>query len=185
MIQPLNTPEGRLAWRRAMQAHDEREAAEMHGLITGLAVGGDDRAPSAMLYTAFRELSGGEAPIGAATFEIVIGALRRELDAEAFDFMLYLPPDDAPRAARAAALASWCAGLLAGLAHNPAICALPEGEEILPDLAAITQATSASNDEDDDEEEAALMELVEYVRGAVLLLRQAARLRPDLTAGRA
>ncbi len=187
MTQPLSTPEGRLAWRRAMRAHDEREAAEMHGLLTGLVVGGDDRAPGAALHAAFRQL-GGEAPIGEATFGTVLDALRRELDAEMFDFMPYLPADETPRAERAAVLAAWCTGFLAGLAHNPAICGLPECDEILPDLAAITQAASAPDGGDEageEEEEQALMELVEYVRGAVMLLRQAARLRPDLTAGSA
>ncbi len=85
-----------------------------------------------------------------------------------FGFQLLLPPDSAPLGERAAALAQWCEGFLAGLAlagqdqqHWDKLPAeLLEGFD---DLASIAQLATA-----DDDAERDLIELVEYVRLVVL-----------------
>jgi uncharacterized protein len=86
-----------------------------------------------------------------------------------FEFSPCLPDDDYTIAERARALSEWCQGFLQGLGHanvkrfGPGQCT-----EVISDLIAISDVDPNSNDEDDED---SLMELIEYVRVGVELIR--------------
>lgn len=88
-----------------------------------------------------------------------------------FSFSLLLPDDDTELAARAESLGSWCSGFLGGfgLAFDRDKQKLnDEVTETMDDLSQI--ALVSLDDEDDAEAEQSLMELVEYVRMAALMV---------------
>lgn len=88
-----------------------------------------------------------------------------------FSFSLLLPDDDTELAARAESLGSWCSGFLGGfgLAFDRDKQKLNEEvTETMDDLSQI--ALVALDDDDDPEAEQSLMELVEYVRMAALMV---------------
>jgi uncharacterized protein YgfB (UPF0149 family) len=96
---------------------------------------------------------------------------RRLLAGDDFEFDLFLPDDEVPLAERIVALKSWCQGFLFGVGY---MWSKPEfskdANEILKDIAEFTKLDAETEDEN-EEDEVALMELTEYLRSAVLLLR--------------
>ncbi len=114
------------------------------------------------------ELVGADAVADGETVEDFAALALSELDAEDLSFSPLLPEDDDALPARVEALGEWCASFLAGLGAV-ADTDLNETEaEMLDDLVAIS-AVDADVDEGEDAERE-LMELVEYVRVAVLSL---------------
>lgn len=100
-----------------------------------------------------------------------------------FGFYPFLPDSDAPLAERADALAAWCQGFLYGLSLGgvEGEDALPaQAREVVQDLSEISRL-GLETDQDGEEEENAYAEVLEYVRMAVLLVRE--ELRPLRTAG--
>jgi len=97
------------------------------------------------------------------------------LQDEEFTFLPLLPDEEEEIALRTAALASWCDGFLAGFAYATAAAdsggsgsALSqETGEILRDIGAMAQAEPAA-DESEEEAEDSFIELVEYLRVAVV-----------------
>jgi len=86
---------------------------------------------------------------------------------------VWLPGDDEPLEDRTEALGHWCSGFLAGLASGNELSPEALSEDVsgaLTDLAQIAQA-EISGDGDSDEEESALMEIVEYVRMVIFMMR--------------
>jgi yecA family protein len=91
----------------------------------------------------------------------------------ALEFILALPDDEADINERTECLGLWCQGFLVGLQQGPlklAPDADTEATEALHDLTEIAQVTTGRSDTGNDEDEAAYLELVEYVRLAVLML---------------
>jgi uncharacterized protein YgfB (UPF0149 family) len=108
------------------------------------------------------------------------------LAADDFGFALVLPDvDDVSATERLGELARWCARFLEafarGLAEFPAAddgetdmagaVLPPELQEIIDDLAAIAEADEASAEENGDEVESDLLQLEEFVKVGVLLIR--------------
>ena len=92
-------------------------------------------------------------------------------------FRLLLPGDDQPLEQRCAALSEWCDGFLFGLGSQDAVPAdLLRGEpaEALNALSAIAGLDPAGNGDATPDDEAQFVELVEFVRVAVLLLAASA-----------
>jgi uncharacterized protein len=82
-----------------------------------------------------------------------------------------LPGDHRPIGRRARALGSWCAGFLSGLGQGGELAGIelsPQTAEVIGDLTEITRIEPSPHD--DEASEAALAELVEYVRAAVMLV---------------
>ncbi len=146
-------------------------ASAYHGMVCGKLIGnhgamGPDWAALVMEFIGLApDINPG------AELSVLLDVPRQviaALDREDFSFQLLLPSDSEPLAERAAALAQWCEGFLAGLAlagqsqqHWGKLPAeLVEGFD---DLAAIAQLGPA-----DDDAERDLVELVEYVRLVVL-----------------
>ncbi|MGR9107320.1 MAG: UPF0149 family protein [Gammaproteobacteria bacterium] len=88
---------------------------------------------------------------------------------DGFEFSPCLPEAEVPVGERARALGEWCQGFLHGLGHADIRASWPgQCREIIADLIAITRVDPDSDGEDDEE---SLMELTEYVRVAVELIR--------------
>jgi len=151
------------------------ELAECHGVVCGLLC----RVPDASLDT-FIGLLGmlelaNEANTGLRlALEELLTASREQMADEDMGLVLWLPADDELLEERTMALASWCSGFLAGLGSGgeDITQALSEdANEALRDLHQISKAVIADTKET-EEEESAFVEIVEYLRVVVLMIRE-------------
>ncbi|VVC76848.1 hypothetical protein AQUSIP_21750 [Aquicella siphonis] len=144
--------------------------SQVHGLVSGILCGNPKSS------AAWEELvTGGKDP--AKTHEVLQAlyeASMTQLDDFLFEFQLVLPPDSETLPIRAEALTLWCQGYLTGLkmAQIQIVDRDPgEMTEAINDLIEIAKM----NYEEvvaSEEDEAAYIELVEYVRMAVILIYQ-------------
>ncbi|PPU77608.1 MULTISPECIES: YecA family protein [Xanthomonas] len=144
-------------------------AAELHGGLCGwLSGGGADGAD--WLARILAEPSQ-MAPKQGGALDQLRQATVMQLEDRDFAFELLLVEDGAPLSARTDALFDWCRAFLGGFGlaaqQHPALT--EEGEEALQDLARLAQASSEDFDAG-EEDDAALAEIEEFVRVAVLLL---------------
>jgi uncharacterized protein len=143
-------------------------AAEAHGCLCGAICVRRDYALAEWLDEVL--------PDGARADSTVLEALKaRSAAVLAGDEMLFqplLPDDEQALADRVEALGAWCQGFLYGFgaAGTAGHARLPEGvNEVLADLAQISQA-GVVGAESDEVEEDAYLELVEFLRAAVQLV---------------
>ena len=141
----LAVPDGRLTWEKELLADAGNDVAL-------------EPAAHALLHQQFERL---EQTMAETEYALV----------------LCLPDDDSALAGRVAALRDWCRGFLFGLgfAGGPRLDSLNgEAQEAIKDLTEITRldADASAAVEDDATNENALMELREYVRVAVYLVKQ-------------
>lgn len=144
-------------------------AAEAHGMATGMLCV-NDQADSDQWLT---ELLRNALPI-ADEQQQIFGRLfeetRRLLTSDEFEFDLFLPDDDAPINEQIEALKNWCIGFLAGVGFANSSSNWPgDVNEILKDIIEFTKLETEEISSEDDEN--ALMEVTEFLRSAVLLLR--------------
>ena len=145
-------------------------APELHGGLCGwLAGGGEDTAAWPARVLADPALP---APAPGSALDGLRRATVAQLGDGEFSFELLLGDDDLPLRQRAQALFDWCRSFLGGfgLAAGAQPPLSEEGAEALQDLARLAGASVQDIDEDEEEDEAALSELEEFVRVAVLLL---------------
>jgi len=153
----------------------EISAAEAQGMLCGLFCSTD--TPEAAPWIA--QVLDGLSPKGEPAREVLeaLSALyqdtRDRLENDSLEFEPLLPDDDAPIGERAAALGQWCEGFLFGIgvagSHDPA--QLPrEANEVISDLTEIARIDPDA--ELDEDNEIAYTELVEYLRAAILLVRE-------------
>jgi uncharacterized protein YgfB (UPF0149 family) len=166
----------------ALNAADNLPVAELHGTVCGLAAGSGGGAPVQDLLLLL-----GEGLVNQSSVTAFVDAALAELDAEDFSFAPLLPEDDAALGARLEALGDWCASFLTGFAAGLArrgrgrLDDCPdEVREIVRDLAAIAQIDA---DADADSAERDLLELEEFVKVGVLLIRSTLEDANDDTAG--
>lgn len=151
-------------------------ASELHGALCGwLAGGGADGEDWAGKVLADAQLP---VVLPGTALDALRVASATQLEDRDFAFALLVPGMDASLAVRSGALFDWCRGFLGafGLAAgaNPPLSG--EGQEALADLARLAAATA--QDDGDEEDEAALSEIEEFVRVAVLLLHGDCALAP-------
>ncbi|MGY6275850.1 UPF0149 family protein [Methylomonas sp. MgM2] len=89
-------------------------------------------------------------------------------ESEEFAFDLFLPDEDELLSDRAEALRSWCQGFLFGVGYAPAAEWPGDVAEVMRDMVELTKIDSNVEGEAN---EAALAEIHEYVRVAVLTVR--------------
>lgn len=144
--------------------------SQVHGLICGILCG-----------TESNDAAWNELLTGQEASEELLDLLQqlyqvsaKQLDEFLFELQLILPKDSAPLVERAEALTLWCQGFLTGLkvVSIPIVDREPSEEtEAINDLIEIANMNYeevVSNEED----EAAFVELVEYIRMAVILIYQ-------------
>jgi uncharacterized protein YgfB (UPF0149 family) len=92
------------------------------------------------------------------------------LESDEFLFDLFLPEEEQAIEDRAIALTQWCEGFLFGIGRIQSNSQWHEEiDEILKDMVELTKMDTGL-EEDDEEAEAALIEIQEYLRAAVMLI---------------
>lgn len=95
---------------------------------------------------------------------------------DGFRYDLFLPGDDEALTQQLQAIGSWCEGFLFGVGHARSESTWPgETGEIMKDIVEFTKLDSEIDEDMDEEEvnehEAALIEIQEYLRVAVMMVR--------------
>ncbi len=150
--------------------------SQVHGLIAGILCAGKTDDAKSKSENAWENLvTGGKKSAKMhALLQTLYDVSENQLREFLFDFQLILPPDDEPLSTRAEALTLWCQGMLTGLKlvqipieHREA----GEVTEAINDLIEIAKM-NYEHVVASEEDEAAYVELVEYVRMAVILIYQ-------------
>jgi uncharacterized protein YgfB (UPF0149 family) len=153
-------------------------AAEAHGMAAGmLCVNGQAESDHWLkeLFKDDADLSDEDQAALVKLFE----QTRKLLASGAFEFDLFLPDDDVFLDERVQALSSWCQGFLFGIGSVYTASGWPgDAAEILKD---ITEFTRLDEEAEGEEDENAFMEVTEYLRSAVLLLRDELNINTDGT----
>lgn len=152
-----------------LQSNIEFSAAEAHGLASGMLCANRQTKSEYWLAELFQD--GVSSTQQNSDFLIkFFNITRSTLEQDDFSFNLLLPDDNTELMQQAEALKLWCQGFLfgVGLVGKSALQHLHGGKEILKDIAEFTKLDSNVAGEEDEQ---ALMEIVEYLRSAVLLLR--------------
>lgn len=149
--------------------HDKvNSAAEAHGLASGMLCVNGKTQSSVWIKQLFEE----DAEIGSERSRILAQLFeetRESLESDDYDFEPFLPTDEAPLSEQVMALSDWCQGFLFGFgALHQASAESDQAKEILRDLIEFTKLDPGAAGEED---EVAFMEVTEYLRTAVLLLR--------------
>lgn len=154
-------------------------AAEAQGLAAGMLCVNREAQSAAWLKQLFDE-DGMPNSEQARLLVLLFDETRESLDSDDYDFEPLLPDDDASLSERIAAFSDWCQGFLYGVGTLPhAGKPSDQAKEILHDIAEFTKLDADAAGEED---ETAFMEIGEYLRTAVLLLRAefGANTRPRL-----
>jgi uncharacterized protein YgfB (UPF0149 family) len=145
-------------------------AAEAHGVATGLLCVNENADSAYWLQELLHNvpaIAEEQQQLLLRLFEETRKLLNSDDD---FEFDLFLPDETTPLNEQIEALISWCQGFLFGVAAAaPKASYSKEAHEILKDITEFTKLDTDS--EDSEQDEIALMELTEYLRTAVLLLR--------------
>ena len=150
-------------------------AAECHGLLCGLICASPDAQGEdwlALLDETEHAVHAGPDAQQRQQLLLLYEQTEQQLQADDFSLELLLPDDDEPLQHRTRALVEWCQGFLYGAGNGRISLETDLSDdvrEILADFSEISRA-SYDSDEDNDEDEAAYIELVEYIRGAVMLI---------------
>ncbi len=151
-------------------------APELHGGLCGWMAGGGEATVDWLARVLVD--TGLPAPAPNSALDRLRRASAAQLEDRSFGFALLLPGSDATLAVRSGALFDWCRGFVGGFGlgagAEPPLS--EEGREALHDLARLAAATA--QEDGDDEDEAALVEIEEFVRVAVLLLHGDCTLGP-------
>lgn len=167
------------AIRQAMNSTTRKlHPSQVHGVISGILCG--QSGHQAAWETV---VTGGKESVKAHEILQKLYTLsEKQLDEFLFEFQLILPLDSDPLPDRAEALTLWCQGFLTGLKLiKIAIIGREQSDmtEAINDLIEIAKM----NYEDvvaNEEDETAYVELVEYVRMAVILIYQDSRAAEDV-----
>jgi uncharacterized protein len=151
------------------QSEIEYSAAEAHGLATGILCANQQASSDAWL----KELLPDECSLPPQYSGLLVkffNITRSTLISDEYAFNLFLPDDNQALAKQAEALQSWCRGFLFGvsLTGKSAVNNVKNGREILKDIAEFTKLDTDAEGEDNEQ---AFVEITEYLRAAVLLLR--------------
>ena len=145
--------------------------AELHGHLVGRLSAGS-RLEHALWLDVAKEIIDGRGSLAEADRVLLIqlhDASLAQLSGSDFALTLLIPDDEAALEQRAQALGQWCEGFLGGFGLVPREQALSsEAESVLADFAAIAQVQTDLEESEANEVE--FMEVMEYVRMAVLML---------------
>jgi hypothetical protein len=151
-----------------VQCDAELSAAEAHGMATGMLCVNEQSESATWLAEL---LQNSDSVIDENKYVLIrlFEETRRLLKSDEFEFDLFLPEDDASLIERIEALKNWCRGFLFGVSSGSSASNWPkEAREILKDIAEFTKLDANAEGEEDEH---AFMEITEYLRSAVLLLR--------------
>ena len=145
--------------------------AELHGHLVGQLSAGNRLEHAGWLDVAREVIDGRGSPAEADRVLLIqlYDATLAQLAGSGFALTLLLPDDEAPIEQRAQALGQWCEAFLGGFGLVPREQSLSEeADSVLADFAAIAQVQTDL--EESEANEVDFMEVIEYVRVAVLML---------------
>lgn len=146
--------------------------SELHGWLCGQLVQGAVRTEQDWLKNAAIYLE--RERIESEEIANALGSLYRqsfhELAGSGFSLCLVLPDDDSELALRAGCMGLWCQGFVAGFGHAKLSGLSEDARESFTHMEQISRINSGEELDDSEENEEDLMQLVEYVRMAVILL---------------
>lgn len=150
------------------------DAAEAHGTLCGLLLGGNDFAR--WLGFTLEKLPEPNDLLAKESLEILqelFNQTKVQLNSDDMSFELLLPDEAQEFALRLLGLASWCQGYLYGLAvtGEAMLSNLSEqGRECMDDLLQISQLSH--DEEETDDAETVYTEVVEHVRLSVIFMNE-------------
>lgn len=151
------------------------ELAECHGVVCGLLCRLPDASLDAYLgLLDMLELLDSPGTGLRMSLEELLNASREQLVDLDMGLTLWLPNDDESLEERTMALSQWCSGFLAGIGSSgdDALEALSDdGKEALRDLQQISLA-DVTDTQESEEDENAYAEIIEYIRVAILMIRE-------------
>jgi uncharacterized protein len=151
-----------------VQSDAELSAAEAHGMATGMLCINGQAESVAWLS----ELLHNASPVVDEDENLLVRLFeetRSLLASDEFEFDLLLPEDDTSLIEQVEALKGWCRGFLFGVGSGASASNWSKDvREIMKD---ITEFTKLDINAEGEEDERALVEITEYLRSAVLLLR--------------
>jgi uncharacterized protein YgfB (UPF0149 family) len=152
-----------------IQTDADLSAAQAQGLASGMLCVNAQTASSYWLT----ELLANAGPMSTENEALLLRlfeGVRQALAADEFEFNLFLPDEHTLLSTRVIALKDWCQGFLWGVAsvHSAQHPSSEHMREILKDITEFTRLDSVAEGEDDEN---AFMEVTEYLKSAVLLLR--------------
>lgn len=145
----------------------ELSAAEVHGMASGMLCSNNLVNNQAWLQEIFQGARPGNSN-AETVLENLFEDTRNLLANEEFSFNLLLPDEDSALNLQLEALREWCQGFLYGLALNGLDSGYPDDfPEIIKDVTEFTKLDSEVTGDDADND---FMEIVEYIRAAVIYL---------------
>jgi yecA family protein len=152
-------------------------SSEAHGLATGMLCIENKMDASNWLTELFSDeitLLDEDKTVLVALFEQTRMLLNEEDDGFRYD--LFLPGDDEALTEQVQAIRAWCEGFLFGIGHSRSEAAWPgETGEIMKDIVEFTKLDVDVDDDMDEEDinehDSALIEIQEYLRVAVMMVR--------------
>jgi uncharacterized protein len=150
------------------ECSSDLSAAEAHGIATGMLCVNAETLSSYWLA----ELLNDAKPVSAEGQQVLVRLFeetKQLLACDEFTFALFLPDDDTLLSERANALKSWCQGFLYGVgaAHLTGDYS-SDAREALKDISEFTRLDTMAEGEEDEN---AFVEITEYLKSVVLLLR--------------
>lgn len=150
------------------QSTAELSAAEAQGIAAGLLC----IKPQSHAKQWLMELTPKQTLLSDSDAEQLIelfNLTQSSLNADDFEFQLCLPDEDTPLSERVLALKDWCQGFLFALgASGSPISWSRDAREILRDLSEFTKLDAQAEGEEDERD---FVEVTEYCRAVVLVLR--------------
>jgi yecA family protein len=151
----------------------ELTAAEAHGLATGMLCIENQTEAASWLSQLLEDdvvLIDEDKSVLVSLFEQTRKLLNDEDDGFRYD--LFLPGEDDALSKQLEALCSWCEGFLFGVGYSRSSSDWPgETGEIMKDIVELTKLDTNVDDQL-DEDEAALIEIQEYLRVAVMMVKE-------------
>jgi yecA family protein len=151
-----------------VQSDADLSAGYAHGMATGMLCANEQTQSEEWLAELFRH---GTPPADndRTTLIHLFEDTRSLLASDDYEFDLLLPDDDVSLSTQVEILTYWCQGFLMGVGFTHAAADLTkEAREILKDIIEFTKLDTEAEGEEDESD---FMEITEYMRSAVLLLR--------------
>lgn len=152
----------------------QKEAADSAAEVHGIAVAMLCLEPKTEVGSWLSEAISKEADLLEEDKLLLINLFEQSkelMESDEFIFDLFLPDEQELVNSRCLALAQWCQGFLFGMGRIETDSEWPgDVGEILKDIVEFTKL-EADGDGDDEEAESAIMEIQEYLRASVMLIR--------------
>lgn len=159
--------------RLLREAGAELGAAQVHGLLTGVACAGNvtTEALNTLVLLKDDDPEASSSNLLEDALAGLLGLIERDLNAPDLGYGILLPGDSAPIANRIQAIADWCQGFLIGLGKRDGLDLMQipgEAGEAVRDMMTISQLED--DDDDLEDKERSLAEIEEFLKIGVQLV---------------